>query len=117
MEELECGLEELYPIIGSGKVPQVGSDIRTFYAVHWWLADESDVREIDGINTLGEALKKAKELRDSGQGYHEFAIYAYHARLVNEPFWHEGQLHPYEHWEKIDDGFEAVWDISGKKEV
>ena len=111
MEELECGIEELYQ-----QVPQVLPEkVKTFYGVHWWLADESDIRVLDGFGTLPEALAKAKELRKKGKGYHDFTIYAYHAKLVDEPFWHEGNLYHYQHWIKVDDDFEESWDIEGNK--
>jgi hypothetical protein len=99
-----------------GPVPMVREgDVRTFYGIQWWLADESDIRTADGIDTLEQALSMARELNDAGKGYHDFTIYAYHAKLVNEPFPHQGVMWPYRHWQKLDDGFEQYWDISGKE--
>jgi hypothetical protein len=91
--------------------PMTGRE-KTFYAVQWWLADESDVRVIDQIETLDQALKEARKLNKAGEGYHDFIIYSYRARLVIEPFLHEGTMYPYEHWEKIS--YERQWDIDGR---
>ena len=113
MEEVECGIEELYGM--PNKVPQTQGQIRTFYGVQFWLADESDVRVTDQIETLDLALQKARELSKAGKGYHDFDIYAYHAEYINEPFTHQGVTHPYWHWVKIDDGFVKNWDINGRE--
>ena len=104
------GKQPLYP-----HVPKSKSKARTFYAVHWWLADENDVREIDGVDTLEKALARAKKLAESGYGYHSFTLYAYHAKLVDDSFWIDGQFYPGQKWERVDDNFEESWDISGNR--
>jgi len=88
---------------------------RTFYGVHWWLADNEDFNETDGIETLGKALAEAKSLDGAGKGYHSFTIYAYHAELVDDSFDDDGVLYTRQKWQKIDDDYEALWDINGNK--
>lgn len=87
--------------------------MRTFYGVHWWLDGDSDFNEVDGINSLGKALAKARNLQAAGKGYHDFLIYAYHAELVDDGFWEGGYYYPRQKWQKIDDDFEQLWDIAG----
>lgn len=89
--------------------------MRTFYGVQWWLADESDIRVLEGYGSFEQVLAKAKQLERVGKGYHDFTIYAYQAKLVNEPFWHEGHLYPNEYWQKLENNFEETWDITTTK--
>ena len=89
--------------------------MRTFYGVHWWLSDNTDFNEIDGIDTLKEALAKAQRLNQAGKGYRDFTIYAYHAELLDDPFWEDGQFYPRQKWQRVDDDFEELWDIKGIK--
>lgn len=89
--------------------------MKTFYGVHWWLADNSDFNEIDGIEALENALAKARELNSAGKGYRDFTIYTYHAELIDDSFYEDGRFYPREKWQKIDDDFEALWDIEGMR--
>jgi hypothetical protein len=100
--------------IPAGKLAKKEAMMKLFYGVQWFLPDGNDIRTSEGFNTLQEALQKAKELETHGKG-RNFIIYAYHAKLVKETLWHGGRPYPYEHWGKMDDGFEPYWDIDGKR--
>lgn len=89
------------------------SGIRTFYGVHWWLDGDNDFNEVDGIDSLGKALAKARNLSMAGQGYHDFIIYAYHAQLVDDSFWEGRHFYPRHKWERVNNDFEQLWDIKG----
>lgn len=88
--------------------------MKTFYAIHWWLKDNSDFREIDQIPTLKQALQKASVLFITGKDYHSFTIYAYHAELIDRDFIESDKLYRRQQWQRIDDDFEKCWDINGR---
>jgi hypothetical protein len=98
--------------IPTGKLAKKEATMKSFYGIQWFLPDGSDIRTAEGFNTLDEALRKAKKLQTDGRG-RDFIIYAYHANLIKETLWHEGQPYTYEHWQKVDEG--PYWDIDGKE--
>jgi len=89
--------------------------MRTFYSILYWLKDNGDFREIDRLDSLEQALAKARELNASGKGYHDFFIYGYHARLETHYFEEDGVRYRYKRRERVEDDFEPVWDINGNK--
>ncbi len=87
---------------------------KTFYGIIYWLQDTSDFGDLNGYPTLKQALAKAKALRDNGEGYHSFTIYAYHAELITDDFIEDGRIYHRQKWQRLDDGYENLRDINGE---
>jgi S-methylmethionine-dependent homocysteine/selenocysteine methylase len=73
-----------------------------FYAVHWWIKDDIDVLETDGILTLAEARKIVKREKAFSSYYHDFTIYTYEAEYINEPFEYASRIYDDYKWQRTD---------------